>query len=187
MFVDIFNTDKKYNIIYADPPWRFGSKAYQDGNRDMLKLETTQYDTMTIPELKQLPVKNLLASDAVCFMWVTDAHLKEGIDLLESWGFKYKTVAFNWLKTYSSGEYCVNYAPWTLKSWELCLLGTKGSMGKHKLKNNVKGLCIAERTEHSKKPDVVREKIRELFGDTPKIELFARQHCQGWDCWGNEV
>ena len=104
MKVDIFNTNKKYNIIYADPPWKFSSKAYQDADRKMLKLEETQYKTMTIGEIKSLPVKDMCADDCICFMWVVDSFMKEGIELLESWGFKYKTIAFNWIKHYESGE-----------------------------------------------------------------------------------
>lgn len=178
---------KKYNIIYADPPWQFGSKSYQDGNRDMLKLENTQYNTLTTCAIKNLPVKNITDSDAICFLWVTDAHLKEGIEVLESWGFKYKTIGFNWIKYYESGELCVNFAPWTLKSWEICLIGIKGSVGKYKKKNNIRGLVQTVRRKHSQKPDEVRQRIDELFGDIPKIELFARQKTLGWDVWGNEV
>jgi len=177
----------KYKIIYADPPWQFGSKAYQDSNRTMLKLEETQYDTMDIETLKKLPINNIADEDCICFMWVTDSHLKEGIEVLESWGFKYKTIGFNWIKKYASGSFCVNFAPWTLKSWEICLIGIKGTMGKYKQVNNIQGLIIAERTKHSKKPNEVRSRIDKLFGDIPKIELFAREKVEGWDAWGNEV
>ena len=76
---------KKYQVIYADPPWQFGSKKYQDGNRDFDKLEVNHYSTMTIDELKQLPVSDITEKDSICFMWVTDSHLKEGIEVLESW------------------------------------------------------------------------------------------------------
>lgn len=153
----------------------------------MLLLDTTQYKTMTIEDIKTLPVKDITDNNAVCFLWCTDSHLKEGIEVLESWGFKYKTVAFNWIKHYESGEVCVNFAPWTLKSWEICLLGVKGAMGKYKKTNNVRGLINATRTKHSKKPDEARAKIVQLFGDIPRIELFARQKTVGWDVWGDEI
>ncbi len=178
---------KKYNIIYADPPWQFGSKAYQDSNRKMLILEKTQYDTLNVEELKKLNIKEISPEDCICFMWVTDSHLKEGIEVLESWGFKYKTIGFNWIKKYKSGSFCVNFAPWTLKSWEICLIGIKGTMGKYKIVNNIQGLVIEERTTHSKKPEEVKKRIEQLFGDLPKIELFAREKTEGWDAWGNEV
>ena len=178
---------KKYQVIYADPPWQFDSKKYQDGNRDFDKLEVNHYSTMTIDELKQLPVSDITEKDSICFMWVTDSHLKEGIEVLESWGFKYKTIGFNWIKKYPSGKNCVNFAPWTLKSWEICLIGIKGTMGKYKKVNNIRGLLEEVRIKHSKKPNEARIRIAELFGDIPKIELFAREIVDGWDCWGNEV
>lgn len=177
---------KKYNVIYADPAWQYGSKHYQDGEREFKKLETI-YNTMTIPQIKSLPIKEITDVNCACFMWVTDSHLKEGIEVLEAWGFKYKTIAFVWLKKYASGSTCVNFAPHTLKSTEICLLGIKGSMGKLKKSNNVRQLIEAERKEHSKKPNEARERINELYGDVPKIELFARMRSGGWDAWGNEV
>jgi len=178
---------KKYRIIYADPPWQFGSKAYQDSNRDMLKLEKTQYGTMTIQDIKNLPIQNISKDDCALFLWTTDAHLKEAIEVIESWGFKYKTIAFVWLKKYESGSYVYNFAPWTLKSHEICLFGTKGQMGKYKTANNIKGLVEAVRTKHSKKPSEIRDRINKLFTDASKIELFARQRVDGWDSWGNET
>ena len=146
-----------------------------------------QYNTMAIEELKQLPVKELLNNNTACFLWVTDSHLKEGIEVIESWGFKYKTIAFNWIKYNKSGKECVNFAPWTLKSWELCLLGIKGTMGKYKIANNIRGLLKEERTIHSKKPGEARKRIEQLFGDLPRIELFARENIKGWDAWGDEI
>jgi len=178
---------KNYNVILADPPWQFGSKAYQDSNRDMLKLEKTQYDTMSIKDIKALPVKNISKDDCALFMWTTDAHLKEAIEVMESWGFKYKTIAFVWIKKYESGSLVYNFAPWTLKSHEICLFGIKGKMGQHKTANNIKGLVEAIRTGHSQKPDEVMKRIEGLFGNSPKIELFARRKREGWDSWGNEV
>lgn len=177
----------KYNVILADPPWKFGSKAYQDSNRDMLILEKTQYNTMNIDEIKSLPIQNISEDDCALFLWTTDAHLKEAIEVMESWGFKYKTIAFVWLKKYESGSLVYNFAPWTLKSHEICLFGTKGKMGQHKTANNIKGLVEAVRTGHSKKPDEVMRRIEGLFGKCPKIELFARRKREGWDSWGDEV
>ena len=177
----------KYQIIYADPPWKFGSKSYQDSGRDMLKLEDTQYKTMTVSDLKRLPIQGITHDDCALFLWTTDAHIKEAIETIEAWGFKYKTIAFVWLKKYESGSYVYNFAPWTMKSHEICLLGTKGVLGKYKKANNIKGLVEAVRTKHSKKPQEVRENIERLFGDLPRIELFARERVEGWDVWGNEV
>jgi len=179
---------KKYQIIYADPPWKYGSKSAVNNTKGMeIKKLSEHYPSMSTGDLKELPVKNIIASDSACFMWVTDSHLKEGVEIMEAWGFKYKTVAFVWIKKTSKGNNCVNVAPWTLKSTELCLFGTKGAMTKYKNNNSVFQLVEAERTKHSKKPEEVRNRIVDLFGDINKIELFARNKSEGWDVWGNEV
>ena len=184
---------KEYQVIYADPAWQYGSKElYGDKNKvgkrenRFRKLERMYY-TMGLADIKQLPVKNMIGKNAACFLWVTDSHLKQGIEVLESWGFKYKTIAFNWIKKTNKGNTYVNFAPWTLKSSEICLLGIKGTMGKLKADNTVRQLIEAERTKHSKKPKEARERIEQLFADVNRIELFARENHVGWDAWGNEV
>jgi N6-adenosine-specific RNA methylase IME4 len=189
------STQKKYNIIYADPPWQYSSKelygdkinGYKNGQRKRFAKLDRIYPTMSITEIKSLPIKNITNKDCACFMWVTDSHLKEGIEVLESWGFKYKTIAFVWLKRYNTGTLVLNFAPWTLKSTEICLLGIKGAMSKYKKNNNVRQLIEAERTNHSKKPNEARNRIFELFGDLPRVELFARETIEGWDSFGNEI
>ena len=113
--------------------------------------------------------------------------MNEGIELLKTWGFSYKTIAFVWIKTTSKGNYCKNVAPWTMKSSEICLLAIKGRMLKYKQANNIESLVIAERTRHSKKPEEVRYRIEQLFGDIPRCELFCRYPADGWDVWGDEV
>ena len=142
---------------------------------------------MTLKQIKQLPINKISKNDSLLFMWVTDSHLKQGIEVIENWGFEYKTIAFNWIKHYESGERCVNFSPYTLKSWEVCLLGTKGKTGDIMISNNIQGYIDSIRTKHSKKPNEVRSKINNLVGDKNKIELFARQQAEGWDCWGNET
>ena len=178
--------EKKYQIIYADPPWQYGSKYYQDSGRDFKNIHD-HYQTMTIEEIKNLDIKNITNRDCACFLWVTDSHLKEGIEILECWGFKYKTVAFNWIKKTPKGETYVNFAPWTLKSSEICLLGIKGNMGQYKKSRNVRQLVEAIRTAHSQKPEEVRKRIEELFGNINRLELFAREKTANWDIWGNEI
>lgn len=184
---------KEYQVIYADPAWQYGSKElYGDKTKEskrenrFRKLDRI-YDTMSLADIKQLPVQNMVGKNAACFLWVTDSHLKEGIEVLESWGFKYKTIAFNWIKKTNKGNTYVNFAPWTLKSSEICLLGMRGTMGKLKTDNTVRQLIEAERTKHSKKPMEARERIERLFADANRIELFARENHIGWDAWGNEV
>lgn len=186
---------KKYQIIYADPPWQYSSKelygdkvnGYKGGQRKRFAKLDRIYSTMTTTQIKELSIKDLSEKDCACFLWVTDSHLKEGIEVLESWGFKYKTIAFVWLKRYNTWRLVYNFAPWTLKSTEICLLGIRGKMSQYKTSNNVKQLVDAVRTKHSKKPSEVRKRIVELFGNSTKIELFAREKTEGWDVWGNEV
>lgn len=179
--------NKKYDVIYADPPWDFDRGHYQDGGRESKNINEF-YPTMSIKELKSLPVNHISKDTSIIFCWVTDSHLKMGIEVIESWGFDYKTIAFNWIKEYKSGKRCVNFAPYTLKSWEICLLGTKGTPTKLLETNNVQGYVRTLRKEHSKKPDIVRDRIKDMIKkDADKIELFARQNPEGWDVWGDEV
>jgi len=179
---------KKYKIIYADPPWHYGSKsAVNNSTGNEIKPLSDHYNTMSLKDMKALPINSMIEDDAACFMWVTDSHLDEAIDLFKAWGFKYKTIAFNWVKTTSKGNYCKNVAPWTMKSSEVCLLGTRGAMTKYKKVNNIESLVIAERTKHSMKPEEVRRRIELLFGDLPRLEMFARTASEGWDVFGNEA
>ena len=128
--------------------------------------------------MKEWDIGRIAHKDAALFMWATDAHVKDALELFQAWGFRYVTVAFVWVKKSLNG---------TLKNCELCLMGTRGRMVQYKQKNNIPQLVEAVRTRHSEKPQEVRRRIEELFGDVERIELFARQHVPGWDCWGNEV
>ena len=179
--------DKRYQIIYADPPWSFGGGGvYQDGGRKPRETNR-QYRLTKTSVLKELPVNRIADEDCLLFMWVTDQHVPDALELMKSWGFRYCTVAFYWLKQYHTGTTCFNVGCWTMKSVEMVLLGLKGKPMHFKIKRNVKQLVQAERTAHSKKPDEVRNRIVELVGDRPRIELFARQEVVGWDVWGDEV
>ena len=187
MRVDVFNTDKRYNIIYADPPWSYNSKQPFRKKGIRFHLLEEEYPTVNTEEMIGWGLGRIAADDCALFMWSTDSHIGEAIRLMRAWGFRYVTIAFVWAKQTSGGEIVCNLGPWTMKNCEVCLFGTKGRMLKYKKSNSVKHLFFAERTRHSKKPDCVRGFIEEMFGDLPRIELFARQHASGWDCWGNEV
>jgi N6-adenosine-specific RNA methylase IME4 len=123
--------------------------------------------------------------DCILFLWAVNPQLKEAIDVMESWGFKYKTVAFCWIKQTSNGNPVANLGRWTMGGMELCLLGTRGKP--QRFKKNIKQLIFAERTRHSEKPAEVRDRILEVMRDVPRLELFARQKTEGWDVRGNEV
>ena len=189
------NLMKKYQIILADPPWRFtglGSKGIRSAKMrtDKPNLHSNipiekKYPTMSIEELKSLPVQKLTDENCVLFIWTTDSHLPYAIDIMRSWGFTYATVSFVWNKKERSGKQVCYYGYWTMKGTELCLLGRKGKVKPKG--HNIRQLVEAIRREHSVKPDEVRDRIVKLMGDIPRIELFARQKTEGWDVWGNEV
>lgn len=187
MIVDIFNTSKKYNVIYADPPWKYQSKQpfRMQGTR-FHRLEEV-YQTATVEDMSRWDIGRIAAPDCALFMWSTDSHLPEAIELMKAWGFKYRTVGFVWVKQTSKGNLVRNLGQWTLKSEELCLIGTKGRAHGLKVAHNIPQLVFEERTQHSKKPEAVPDLIEKMFGAVPRIELFARQTRPGWDCWGNEV
>lgn len=171
--------EKKYKVIYADPPWKYQQKNLQ-GTAEK------HYPTMSQEELCALPVEQLADKDCVLFMWATFPMLQEALQLIKAWGFQYKTVAFVWIKqNKKSPTWFYGMGFWTRSNTEICLLAKRG-----KPKRNSAGvhqLIISPIERHSKKPDEARTKIELLMGDVPRIELFARQKSEGWDVWGNEV
>lgn len=170
---------KKYQIIYADPAWKYADRGCSGTMQD-------HYEGMDLETMKKLPVSNIADDNCVLFLWVTYPFLKEGIELIEAWGFKYKTIAFQWIKENKTGRgYFFGLGRWTRGNTEPCLLATKGKP--KRLNNSVSQLLFAPLTKHSEKPHEAREKIVELIGDLPRIELFARHKVNGWDIWGNEL
>lgn len=172
---------RKYSIIYADPPWSYNDKALA-GNRGAI----CKYPVMSIEDLKKLPVGGVADNDCTLFMWVTMPKLNECFDVITAWGFEYKTVAFVWVKRNKNvGGFFMGMGRWTRANAELCLIATKGKP--KRLDAGVRSIIDTAREKHSKKPDIVRDRIVQLMGNMPRIELFARQKVEGWDCWGNEV
>ena len=181
MKVDIFDTDKKYNIIYADPPWR-----YKDQKNNDPRMGGITYPTMTLEEIKSLPIREIAAKDSALLLWVTMPMLQEGLEVIKAWGFDYKTCAFCWVKQNPKGAGIYSgLGHWTNGNAELCLFAKKGKPKRQA--KNVKQILLAPRSRHSEKPAETRDRITALLGDLPRIELFARQYADGWDCWGNEV
>jgi N6-adenosine-specific RNA methylase IME4 len=144
-----------------------------------------KYPTMSVDELKELPIAGISDENSVLFMWTTDAHLPYAIEIMRSWGFEYATVAFVWNKKEKSGKQVCYYGYWSMKGTELCLLGRRGHV--KPVQHNIRQLVEAVRNGHSQKPDEVRDRIVSLMGDLPRIELFARKSVPGWDGWGDEV
>jgi len=183
--------DKKYKIIYADPPWLYGKFSNTEGSRLYNydpKFKITPYDGMKLKDIVALPVKSIAEKDSVLCLWVTMPMLKEVIDakLMEAWGFSYKVVLFTWVKlNRNKGGYFTGLGGYTRSNAELVLVGTRGKGIKVK-NRKISQIIASPFTSHSKKPDSVRVKIVKLFGDLPRIELFARTQIHNWDTWGND-
>lgn len=178
---------KKYQIIYADPPWKFSSRQLQKYSGARFSSLEKEYDTQKSDWIESLSVSEICDENCALFLWTTDAHLKEAISVIESWGFRYITVAFVWAKKTKNGKQIATLGSWTMKNCELCLLGIKGKMLQFKKSNCVYQLVEAERFSHSEKPDEIRKRIKILFGELPSIELFAREKTEGWDVWGDQA
>jgi len=184
--------EKKYSIIYCDPPWDYGGKLQFDrsskkNNNDewkkpiFISAANFKYPTVKTKKLKEIPVKDICDENCLLFMWVTNPHLAQGIELGKSWGFEYKTVAFVWDKmVHNPGQYTMSYC-------ELCLVFKKGKIPQPRGARNEKQLIRKLRSEHSKKPEEVRNSIESMFPTQNKIELFAREKPNGWDVWGLDV
>ena len=177
--------DKKYDIIYADPPWQYGNEMNQYG--DNLSSASRHYYTMTMEELYQLPISQLSGVNSLLFLWSSSPHLDIGIRLGSRWGFDYKTVAFVWYKQNN------NPGHYTMSECELCLVFKRGCIPQPRGKRNIRQFLSCKRGTHSDKPDEVRHRITEMFPTQSKIELFARVNdrlfppMEGWDYWGNEA
>ena len=171
--------NKKYQIIYADPPWDYEDKGCQG-------TVANQYATIPLEQLKQLPIGDIADTNCILFLWATFPFLKEALELIEAWGFRYRTIGFLWVKM-NPNNWGAFYGlgRWTRGNTEPCLLATKGKP--HRKAQDVFQLLMLPRMRHSQKPNEVRERIVRLCGDLPRIELFARRKVKGWDCWGNEV
>lgn len=175
--------DKKYEVIYADPPWQF--KNYSD--ETATHWVGDHYSLMRQEDIAALPVGDISEKDSTLFLWATYPTLPRALELMESWGFRYKTVAFTWAKTnILSDSFFTGMGYWTRSNAEICLLGTRGHP--KRVSKAVRQLIVSPRRAHSQKPDEARERIVELMGDVPRIELFARGEAPlGWDAWGDEV
>ena len=180
--------NKKYNIIYADPPWSYNDKRAGSGfkNPNGAGGCDKHYKTLSLEEICSIDVKSICLDNSMLFLWCTSSLLDYGFKIIQSWGFNYKTVGFVWVKlTKDLSKPYSGMGYYTNQNAEFCLIGLKGKYWREA--KNVKQIIQEPRREHSRKPDIVRDRIVKLCGDLPRIELFARQKVDGWDCWGNEV
>lgn len=171
--------DQKYSVIYADPPWSYrnkGTRAAADKH----------YSTMSIDEIKALPVADIAAENCVLFIWATFPMLPEALETIRAWGFRYKTLGFLWVKLNRLRDTLFwGLGNWTRSNPEVCLLAVRGKP--NRVCAGVHSVVIAPVMRHSQKPEKVRERIVKLMGDVQRIELFARERVPGWDAWGDEV
>lgn len=177
---------KKYKIILADPPWVYGFYSNKGKNVDDPKFRITPYQGMDLEDIKKLPVKDIADPDSVLLLWITYPCLPWLIEVIEAWGFKFVTVAFTWVKkNKNTSTYFTGLGNYTRANAEICVLAKRGK-GCKVLDRTISQIVDASISEHSKKPDIIRGKITKLFGDLPRIELFARTNVHGWDTWGND-
>jgi N6-adenosine-specific RNA methylase IME4 len=192
--VDRSNTmeQKKYNVIYADPPWNFRMWSEKGNARSAA---SNHYETKDIQDIKSMNISSLIDNNCALFMWATFPCLKEAIEVGEHWGFTYKTVAFVWVKKNKNQDTpFVGMGYYTRANAELVLLFTKGKPLK-RINGGVEQVLFSEIGKHSQKPPEIRNRIVKLFGNLPRVELFARSRegffpdyeYEGWDVFGNEV
>jgi N6-adenosine-specific RNA methylase IME4 len=193
-----------YQLIYVDPPWQYGNTISNGAAEN-------HYQTMTLAEMKRLPVWSLAAADSVLAMWYTGTHVEEAIELATAWGFRVRTMkAFTWIKfnqragerfdkALASGslmdfndlldmlnaETRMSGGNHTRANTEDVLIATRGA-GLERASASVKQVVYSCLGEHSEKPWEVRNRLEQLYGDVSRIELFARTEWTGWDRWGNE-
>ena len=183
----------KYNIIYVDPPWEYRDRKLirKDGKKPSFGVGAiNHYELINIEKIYNLNIQSLCAENCALFLWTCPPLLDIGIECLKRWGFRFVGKAFNWVKTYPSGKPSFGVGYYTKSNSEDCILGIKGKM--KPISNSVSSAIITVHPrylpdyKHSKKPDIFPEKIVELFGDLPRIEIFARRKLPGWDATGLE-
>jgi N6-adenosine-specific RNA methylase IME4 len=173
----------KYDVILADPPWIFQhwSKTYISK-----KDARNHYDCMTLEDICNLPVKELANDNCALFLWTCWPHLRKSFEVLDSWGFEYRTEAWVWVKAKKNGDgFHFGLGYYTRGNTEPCLLAVKGKMSVSA--HDVPALIYTPVREHSRKPDEQYGKIERLYPNMKYLELFARHQRAGWDVFGNEV
>lgn len=186
MIIDIFNTGKKYQVIYADPPWSF--KSARTGGSMTSGSEHQYKSVMSLEDLKCMPVAGIAADNCALVMWYVGSQPQEALDLVKAWGFTVKhmnglvweKITKNMLPFFGMGYY-------TRAGMESAIIATKGKPSELVVNHSVRQVRRAVVGKHSEKPSKFYDDIEKLFGDVPRIELFARNTREGWDCFGNEI
>lgn len=181
----------KYQVIYADPPWQYQFPGTRAEKRD-------DYPVMSTEDICHLEVGAFAEKNSALLLWGIWPRLPDALSVIAAWGFEYKTVAFVWVKTTANANtQQYSFLPvdsfaeffgmgsYTRSNTEYCLLGLRGKM--ERVCASIRQVVYEPIMRHSEKPPMVRTHIEALFGDVPRIELFARERVPGWASWGNEV
>jgi N6-adenosine-specific RNA methylase IME4 len=168
---DALPTNKLYGVIYADPPWSYVQSGVVGGVKG-------EYITMTDAEICALPVP--AADDAVLYLWATSPLLPIAFDVIKAWGFSYKSSAV-WDKERPGIGF------WFIGQHEHLLVGVRGNVRPPVPSLRISSVIRCRRGLHSRKPDYVRDRIAAWFPDVPRLEMFTRLKCPGWDAFGNQV
>jgi len=177
-----------YKVIYADPPWTFGTYSRKGKGRS----PEAYYDCMSLADIEALPVAEWAAEHCALFLWTTDPMLEKAFAVIRAWGFTYKTIGFYWVKlnksatrpVFGASDFFTGLGFWTRANPELCLLATRGHPRRRRA--DVPKLIVSPRREHSRKPDEVYDRIEALC-EGPYLEMFARSERPGWRPWGLEA
>lgn len=180
--------DSKYEVLLIDVPWPYSG----DPNKDQAAAK--HYNLMTMEEICALPVKSLTAKRAAVFVWATGPKLHLAVEAMRAWGFHYRGIAYIWIKTTKAGKIITGQGvrpTFNKQMAELVLVGSTNRTGRAfpLLTEKQSQYVFAARPGgiHSRKPPEVRDRIVELLGDRPRIELFSRESVAGWDRWGNQA
>ena len=181
-FEDIFTgfEKNKYDVIYADPPWKFKNWSKKGEGKG----SAGQYDCMTLEDIKSMPVQELAAKDCWLVMWATFPLMPEALEVMNAWGFKYNSGGA-WHKKTKHGKTAFGTGYTFRSAAELILVGKIGTP--KVLDKKTRNIIEAVAREHSRKPEEAREMVKNHFAGTNRIELFARSKCDGFDVWGNET
>lgn len=182
-----------YRCISADPPWTFKNYTDDIGDRDVRR----HYDTLSLPQIKALPVGDLAPCDAHLFLWATGPHLPLALEVMTAWGFRYSSIAFTWVKLkrslgragvwvggFRETDLHVGLGHTTRKNAEFVLLGRRGNCRRNA--KDIREIILSPVREHSRKPDEAYRRMAR-YCDGPRVELFARERRPGWRAWGDQA
>ena len=174
---------EKYDIIYADPPWQWDTFS----DKGQKKSPQKHYSLMTLDDIQALPISTIAKEDSLLFLWVTGPLLLRQLQIMEAWGFTYKTIGFTWGKLNKvNGEPFMGTGYYTRQGSEFVAIGRRGTPPRP-ANRSVKQFRPERIREHSRKPDTIRQDILSMYPETKRIELFARTQTPGWDVWGNQT